>query len=86
MSAQAGRPWQGGTAANIDAQEDADIAASLRDYQARWLQQRLGTCWPIGQLLAEIVFAEAHDPHRARAFADASPVIDGNDRVAGTNG
>jgi hypothetical protein len=59
MSAQAGRPWQGGTAANIDAQEDTDIAASLRDYQARWLQQRLGTWRPIGRLLADFIFAVA---------------------------
>jgi hypothetical protein len=57
MSAQAGRPWQDGTAANIDAQEHADIAVSLRDYQAQWIQQRLGTWRPIGRLLAEIVFA-----------------------------
>lgn len=54
------RPVAAGTADRpeiIDAQDSADIAAALRDYQARWIEQRLDTSKRIGLLLADIVFA-----------------------------
>jgi hypothetical protein len=61
MSAASRSPWQEGeAAADIDdVCEHVDDIAAVRDYQARWLTQRLDTWKPIGLLLADLIFAVA---------------------------